>query len=154
MFLYQVGHQTLRCALQTQPATSSCLVRTSLGLSNLTYRRTSNNTTVGRHRQPTFLTETWPNSVNGRDVPKRAIIDGNSIVSGWNYDILTSIIAQLLTSQPFPDLWQQLYKTQYFNVRFHIRYLLESRLSVYHKVIINRPQTTWLYEVRDNWSFY
>ena len=28
----------------------------------------------------------------------------NSIVFGWDYDILISIIAQLLTSRPFPDL--------------------------------------------------
>ena len=27
----------------------------------------------------------------------------NSIISGRNYDIVTSIIAQLLTSRPFPD---------------------------------------------------
>ena len=36
-------------------------------------------------------------SGNGRDVTKRTIIDVNSIVSGRNYDILTSIIAQLMT---------------------------------------------------------
>ena len=41
---------------------------------------------------------------NGRDVTKRAIVDINSIVSGWNYDILTSIITKLLTSRPFSDL--------------------------------------------------
>ena len=34
----------------------------------------------------------------------RAIIQVNSIVSEWNYDILTSIIAQLLPSRPFPNL--------------------------------------------------
>ena len=39
----------------------------------------------------------WLKSVNGRDVTKRAIID-------INYDILTSIVAQLLISQPLPDL--------------------------------------------------
>ena len=38
---------------------------------------------------------------------KRAIIDVNSIVSGWNYDILTLIVAKLLTSQPFGDLSQK-----------------------------------------------
>ena len=38
-------------------------------------------------------------SPTGRDVTKRAIIDLTSIISGRNYDILTSIIAQLLTSQ-------------------------------------------------------
>ena len=38
------------------------------------------------------------------DVPKRAIIDVNSIVSGRNYDILTSIIAQLVTSRQYPRL--------------------------------------------------
>ena len=45
-------------------------------------------------------------SANGRDITKRAIIDVNSIyiVSERNDDILTSIIAQLLTSWPFPDL--------------------------------------------------
>ena len=36
-------------------------------------------------------------SANGRDITKRAIIDVNSIVSGWNYDILVWIMAQLLT---------------------------------------------------------
>ena len=35
----------------------------------------------------------WLKSSNGHDVTKRAIIDVNSI-SGRNYDILTSIIAQ------------------------------------------------------------
>ena len=35
---------------------------------------------------------------------KRVIIDVNPIVFRRNYDILTSIIAQLLTSRPFPDL--------------------------------------------------
>ena len=44
-------------------------------------------------------------SANGHDVTKQEIIDVNSIVSGRNCDILTSIIAQLLTSRPFPDLW-------------------------------------------------
>ena len=37
----------------------------------------------------------WPErlkSPNGRNITKRAIIDVNSIVSWWNYDILTSII--------------------------------------------------------------
>ena len=40
---------------------------------------------------------------NGCDVTKGVIIDVNSIVSGRNYDILTLIIAKLLTS-PFVDL--------------------------------------------------
>ena len=35
---------------------------------------------------------------NGRDVTQRAITDIISIVSGQNYDILTSIVAKLLTS--------------------------------------------------------
>ena len=43
-------------------------------------------------------------SANGRDVTRRAIIDVNYIVSERNYEILTSIIAQLLTSRPFHDL--------------------------------------------------
>ena len=30
----------------------------------------------------------WLKSLNGRDVIKRAIIDVNSIVSGWNYDYI------------------------------------------------------------------
>ena len=34
-------------------------------------------------------------SLNGRDVTKQAIIDVNSIVSGQNYNILSSIIAKL-----------------------------------------------------------
>ena len=34
-----------------------------------------------------------------RDVSKRAIIDVNSIVSGRNFHILTSIIVQLLTDK-------------------------------------------------------
>ena len=38
-------------------------------------------------------------SANGCDVAKQAIIDVNSFVSGRNYDILTSIIAQLMTSK-------------------------------------------------------
>ena len=42
-------------------------------------------------------------SANGLDVTKRAIIDVNSIVSGWIDDIVTPIIAQL-TSRPFLDL--------------------------------------------------
>ena len=37
-------------------------------------------------------------------VTKRAIIEVHSIVSERIFDILTSIIAQLLTSRPFPDL--------------------------------------------------
>ena len=45
----------------------------------------------------------WLKSVNGRDV-KRAIIDVNSIVSGRNSDILTSIIAQMLMSKPISKL--------------------------------------------------
>ena len=32
-----------------------------------------------------------------------AIIDVNSVVSGQNYDLYASIIAQLLTSRPFDD---------------------------------------------------
>ena len=43
-------------------------------------------------------------AVHGHDVTKGAIIDVNSIVSGQNYDILTSIIAKLLMSRPFGDL--------------------------------------------------
>ena len=35
-------------------------------------------------------------SPNGRDVTKRAIIDVNSVVSGRNYDILTSITASAI----------------------------------------------------------
>ena len=42
-------------------------------------------------------------SANGHDVTKRAIIEVTSIVPGRNY-ILTSIIAQLFTSRPFPGL--------------------------------------------------
>ena len=38
-----------------------------------------------------------------RDVTKQAITDVNSFVSRRNYDILTSIIAQLLTSRPSSD---------------------------------------------------
>ena len=43
----------------------------------------------------------WLKSANGRDVTNRAIIEVNSIVSGRNYDILASIIAQLPMSRPF-----------------------------------------------------
>ena len=46
----------------------------------------------------------WLKSPNSRDVTKRAIIEVNSMVSGSNYDTLTSIIAKLLTSQPFGGL--------------------------------------------------
>ena len=42
-------------------------------------------------------------SVNGRHQTSD-IIDVNSVVSGRNYDILTSIIAQFLTSWPLPDI--------------------------------------------------
>ena len=41
---------------------------------------------------------------NWGDDSKRVKIDVNSIVSGWNYDILTSIIAKLPISQPFGEL--------------------------------------------------
>ena len=50
--------------------------------------------------QPVRLT---PN-VRTRYVTRRAIIDVNSIVSGRNYNILTSIIAQVLPSRPLGDL--------------------------------------------------
>ena len=43
-------------------------------------------------------------SENGRDVTKRTIIYVSSIVSGWTDDILTSTIAQMLTSRPILDL--------------------------------------------------
>ena len=43
----------------------------------------------------------------GRDVTKRAIIDVNPIVSGWNCDVFVPIIAQMLTSWPFPDLYRE-----------------------------------------------
>ena len=47
----------------------------------------------------------WFKSPNGHDVTKRATgLHVNSIVSGRNYDILTSIIAQLLTSGSFGGL--------------------------------------------------
>ena len=45
----------------------------------------------------------WAHVRECREVTKRAIIDVNSTVSGRYYDILTSIIAQLLTSRPFLD---------------------------------------------------
>ena len=50
--------------------------------------------------------ESWTGrkSLYGPEATKRAIIGVNSIVSEWNYDTLTSIIAQLLTSRPFGDL--------------------------------------------------
>ena len=47
-------------------------------------------------------------SMNGRDVTKRAIMDGNSFVSGRNYDILTLIVTHLLTSRAVPNLCQTL----------------------------------------------
>ena len=43
-------------------------------------------------------------AVNGTDVTKQPTIDVNSIVCGWNHNILASIIAHLLTS--FPDVSQ------------------------------------------------
>ena len=49
-------------------------------------------------------------SPNSCDVTKRAIIDGNSIVSWQNYYILTSIIAKF-TSRPFGDLNPNCYRT-------------------------------------------
>ena len=51
-------------------------------------------------------------SANGCDVTKRAIIDVNSVVSGRNYEIVTSNIAQLLTSRPYPNLCRHLYVTE------------------------------------------
>ena len=42
--------------------------------------------------------------MNARDVTKRAIIDVNSVMSGRNYGYFSSIIAQMLPSQPFPDM--------------------------------------------------
>ena len=45
------------------------------------------------------VSKTGLRSANGSDVTKRAIIGVNSIVSGRNYDLLTSIIAQLLNKQ-------------------------------------------------------
>ena len=47
----------------------------------------------------------WLKSQNGCDVTTPATIDVNSIVSGRNYEIVTSIITKLLTSsRPFVDL--------------------------------------------------
>ena len=43
-------------------------------------------------------------SATGYDVTKQVITYVNCIVSGRNYDLLASIIAQLLTSRPFSDL--------------------------------------------------
>ena len=40
------------------------------------------------------------------------IIDVNPIVSGWNYDIKFSIIAQLLMSWPFDDLAESIIQKQ------------------------------------------
>ena len=51
-----------------------------------------------------FLYRSSEHGSHGRDVTKRAQIDVHSLVSGQNYDILTSIIAKLLMSQPFGDL--------------------------------------------------
>ena len=51
-----------------------------------------------------YTSEDWLKSTNGRDISKRAITDVNSIVSGRNFDILTSIIAQLLMSWSFGSL--------------------------------------------------
>ena len=50
----------------------------------------------------------WLKSENARDVTKRVITNGNHIVSGRNYDILTLVITQLLMSPPLPDLGQNL----------------------------------------------
>ena len=55
-----------------------------------------------------FCGSLGPQSPNGCDVSKRAIIDVNSVVSGRNYDIFTSIIAHLLTSRPIVDLSRRL----------------------------------------------
>ena len=63
----------------------------------------------------------WLKSANGRDVTKRAIIDINSIVSGQNYinDILTSIIAQLLTSRPSPNLCRNSHIVYFMDISFY-----------------------------------
>ena len=53
--------------------------------------RTSRIAGVNRSQTASGSTLKWVGSIN-------------YIVSGQNYDMLTSIIAQLLTSRPFPDL--------------------------------------------------
>ena len=45
------------------------------------------------------------------DVTERAIIDGNSFVSGWKCDSVSSIIAQLPTPRPVPDLCHHILNT-------------------------------------------
>ena len=55
----------------------------------------------------------WLKSGIGRDLTKRAILDIMSLVSGQNYDILASNIAQLLMSWPFPELCQLGYNNSY-----------------------------------------
>ena len=47
---------------------------------------------------------TYFTSCVSRDVTNRAIIRVNSIVSGWNFDILSSIVDQLLTSRLSPNV--------------------------------------------------
>ena len=65
----------------------------------------------------------WLELPNDHDVTKLAIIDvtGNSLVSGWNYEILTSIIAELLTSRPFGNLSQA----------GHIKFLVKSKMAAW-----------------------
>ena len=53
-------------------------------------------------------------SSNSRDVTKRGKMDGNSIVSGRHYDILTSIITKLLMSRTFGDLSWFARRVQHF----------------------------------------
>ena len=92
-------------------------------------------------------------SANGRDVTKRPITYVNSIVSGRNYDTLTSIIAQLLTSRPFPDLCRVVYpvlpvtmlsiagnETRWRTCLWHPCIHGDS-WEISQKAIINRPQS-------------
>ena len=53
---------------------------------------------------PSWIQYLGSSLATGRNITKLVIIDVDSNVSGWNYDILASIFAQLLTSRPFPDL--------------------------------------------------
>ena len=105
-------------------------------------------------------------SVNGCDVTKWRIIDvtSNSIDSGRNSDVLTSIIAQMITSRRLPDLCHSFSSWPRLNLKIKVKLThmfseddecLEGRSNVKHKAgvvpeVIDRPLIP---SVEENWPF-
>ena len=90
-------------------------------------------------------------TANGRDVTKgRAILEDNSIASGWNYDILTSIVTKLLTSRSFGDLIESVWRQQALTTAVSVTRLscfvdhhdpIRPRLGPYRVVMIKTVTT-------------